>query len=100
MSKCKILKSLKFSFETKLSSVFIINSFNLNFKKFLDQGKQGEINFNFYEKNNHIGNERYAKANFTSYVTDNTSLKIPFPLLSTLLDYKTALQTHFYYYGK
>lgn len=33
-------------------------------------------------------------------IPDNSSLKIPFPLLSTLLDYKTALQTHFYYYGK
>ena len=33
-------------------------------------------------------------------IPDNASLKIPFPLLATLLDYKTALQTHFYYYGK
>ena len=38
--------------------------------------KSNELNFNFYEKNNHIGNERYAKANFTSYITNNTSLKI------------------------
>jgi LPS-assembly protein len=53
------------------------NSFNhvyyndLNLKTFL---KQGEINFNFYEKNSHIGNERYAKANLTAYLTDNTTL--------------------------
>jgi len=53
------------------------NSFNhvyyndLNLKTFF---KQGEINFNFYEKNSHIGNERYAKANLTSYLTDNTTL--------------------------
>ncbi|MSP06560.1 MAG: LPS-assembly protein LptD [Candidatus Fonsibacter sp.] len=46
---------------------------DLNLKSFL---KQGEINFNFYEKNSHIGNERYAKANLTSYVTDNTKLTI------------------------
>ena len=46
---------------------------DLNIKTFL---KQGEINFNFYEKNNHIGNERYAKANLTSYLTDNTKLTI------------------------
>lgn len=46
---------------------------DLNLKTFL---KQGEINFNFYEKNNHIGNERYAKANLTSYLTDNTKLTI------------------------
>jgi LPS-assembly protein len=46
---------------------------DLNLKTIL---KQGEINFNFYEKNSHIGNERYAKANLTSYLTDNTTLKI------------------------
>jgi LPS-assembly protein len=57
----------------------IDNSFNyiyyndLNLRTFL---KQGEINFNFYEKNNHIGSERYAKANLTSYLTDNTKLTI------------------------
>lgn len=33
-------------------------------------------------------------------IPDNTPLKIPFPLTASLLDYKTALQTHFYYYGK
>ena len=49
---------------------------DINLKKYLDQGKQGEINFNFYEKNNHIGNERYAKANLASYLTDNTKLTI------------------------
>jgi hypothetical protein len=27
-------------------------------------------------------------------------LRIPFPLLSSILDYKSALDTHFYYYGK
>jgi LPS-assembly protein len=46
---------------------------DLNIKTFL---KQGEINFNFYEKNSHIGNERYAKANLTSNLTDNTKLTI------------------------
>ena len=39
---------------------------DLNLKTFL---KQGEVNFNFYEKNSHIGNERYAKANLTTYLT-------------------------------
>ena len=33
-------------------------------------------------------------------IPNNTTLKIPFPLISSLLDYKSALQTHFYYYGK
>jgi LPS-assembly protein len=46
---------------------------DLNLKSFL---KEGEVNFNFYEKNSHIGNERYATANLTSYLTDNTKLKI------------------------
>jgi LPS-assembly protein len=46
---------------------------DLNLKTFL---KHGEVNFNFYEKNSHIGNERYAKANLTSYLTDNTKLTI------------------------
>jgi len=38
--------------------------------------KQGEVNFNFYEKNSHIGSERYAKANLSSFITDNTKIKI------------------------
>jgi len=56
---------------------------DLNLKTFL---KQGEINFNFYEKNSHIGSERYAKANLTSYLTDNTKLT-----LSTDRNLKTDL---------
>ena len=46
---------------------------DVTFKKFL---KQGEVNFNFYEKNSHIGSERYAKANLISFVTDSTKIKI------------------------
>ena len=66
------------NFDVSLKNT-IDNGFNhiyyndLNLKTFL---KEGEINFNFYEKNSHIGNERYAKANLTSYLTDNTKLKI------------------------
>jgi hypothetical protein len=33
-------------------------------------------------------------------IPDNTVLKIPFPLQSSLLDYKSALDTYFFYYGK
>jgi LPS-assembly protein len=64
------------NFDVALKST-LDNSFNhvyyndLNLKTFF---KQGEINFNFYEKNSHVGNERYAKANLTSYLTDNTTL--------------------------
>jgi len=56
---------------------------DLNLKTFL---KQGEVNFNFYEKNSHIGSERYAKANLTNYLTDNTKL-----IISTDRNLKTEL---------
>jgi LPS-assembly protein len=46
---------------------------DFTFKKFF---KQGDFNFNFYEKNNHIGSERYAKANLTTFITDSTKIKI------------------------
>jgi LPS-assembly protein len=46
---------------------------DLNIKTFL---KQSEFHFNFYERNNHIGSERYAKANLISNLTDNTKLTI------------------------
>jgi LPS-assembly protein len=66
------------NFDVTIKNTFD-NGFNhiyyndLSIKTFL---KQGEINFNFYEKNSHIGNERYAKANLTSYLTENTKLTI------------------------
>jgi LPS-assembly protein len=46
---------------------------DLNVKTFINQG---EINFNLYEKNNYLGNERYAKANLITYISENTKLKI------------------------
>jgi len=66
------------NFEIKIKNT-IDNEINgvyysdLNFKKFFNNG---EINFNFYEKNKYIGNERNAKANFISSLTDSTKLKI------------------------
>jgi hypothetical protein len=33
-------------------------------------------------------------------IPDNATLKIPFPLLSSILDYKAGLETYFYYYGR
>jgi hypothetical protein len=33
-------------------------------------------------------------------INDNTILTIPFPLTPSLLDYKSALDQYFYYYGK
>ena len=33
-------------------------------------------------------------------IPDGTVLIIPFPLLSSLQDYKNALENHFYYYGR
>jgi len=62
--------TLKNTFDNGFDHVYYND---LNLKTFL---KQGEINFNFYEKNSHVGNERYAKASLTSYVTENTKIKI------------------------
>jgi hypothetical protein len=33
-------------------------------------------------------------------IPDGTVLFIPFPLTQSLQDYKNALDTHFYYYGR
>ena len=62
--------TLKSTFDNQLNHVYY-NDFT--FKK---NFTSSEINFNFYEKNSHIGNERFAKANLTSYITDSTKLKI------------------------
>jgi len=62
--------TLKNTFDNQLNHVYY-NDFTIK-KNFTSS----EINFNFYEKNSHIGNERYAKANLSSYVTDSAKLKI------------------------
>lgn len=62
--------TLKNTFDNQLNHVYY-NDFT--FKK---NFTSSEINFNFYEKNSHIGNERYARANLASYITDSTKLKI------------------------
>lgn len=33
-------------------------------------------------------------------IPDSTTLIIPFPLISSLQDYKSALDNHFFYYGR
>lgn len=33
-------------------------------------------------------------------IPDSTTLIIPFPLITSLQDYKTALDNHFFYYGR
>ena len=33
-------------------------------------------------------------------ITDGSTLVIPFPLVNSLQDYKKALDTHFFYYGR
>lgn len=33
-------------------------------------------------------------------ITDGSNLVIPFPLVNSLQDYKKALDTHFFYYGR
>ena len=62
--------TLKNTFDNQFNHIYY-NDFTVK-KSF----SSGEINFNFYEKNSHIGNERYAKANLISYLTDSTKLKI------------------------
>ena len=62
--------TLKNTFDNQLNHVYYND---LTIKK---NFSSAEANFNFYEKNTHIGNERYAKANLTSYITDSTKLKI------------------------
>ena len=62
--------TLKNTFDNQLNHIYY-NDFTIK-KNFTSS----EINFNFYEKNTHIGNERYAKANLISYITDSTKLKI------------------------
>jgi LPS-assembly protein len=79
--------TLKNTLDKDLSHIYYND---LNLKTFI---KQGEVNFNFYEKNSHIGNERYAKANMTSYLTENTKLSI-----STDRNLKTDL-TNFHKLG-
>jgi LPS-assembly protein len=62
--------TLKNTIDNQLNSIYYSD---LNLKKFL---KNGEINFNYYEKNHYIGSQRYAKANLISNLSDNTKLKI------------------------
>ena len=38
--------------------------------------EKGQININYYEKNRHIGNEEFLKANLINNITDNVALKI------------------------
>ena len=61
---------MKNTFDNQLNHVYYND---LTIKK---NFSSSEVNFNFYEKNSHIGNERYAKANITSYITDGTKVKI------------------------
>ena len=61
--------TLKNTFDNQLNHVYYND---LTIKK---NFSSTEVNINFYEKNTHIGNERYAKANLASYITDNTKLK-------------------------
>ena len=62
--------TIKNTFDNQLNHIYYND---LTVKK---NFSSNEINFNLYEKNTHIGNERYAKANLISYVTDNIKLRI------------------------
>jgi LPS-assembly protein len=60
--------TLKNTLDNNLDKIFYSD---LNIKTYL---KQGIIDFTFYEKNKHIGGERYAKANFTTQINENTKI--------------------------
>ena len=45
-----------------------------------------------------VANPNYG--GLESNIPDNTTLIIPFPLVASLQDYKTALDNHFLYYGR
>jgi LPS-assembly protein len=62
--------TLKNTIDNQFNSIYYSD---LNIKKFFNSG---EVNFNYYEKNNYIGHERYAKANLVSNLTEATKLKI------------------------
>jgi LPS-assembly protein len=62
--------SLKSTFDNQFNHIYYND---LSIKKEITSGN---INFNFYEKNSHVGNEKYAKANLTSYLTDSVKLKL------------------------
>jgi hypothetical protein len=44
------------------------------------------------------GNPQFGGLEWNIY--DGAIITIPFPLLGSLQDYKSALDTHFYYYGR
>jgi hypothetical protein len=45
-----------------------------------------------------MANPQFSSNEFN--IPDGTVLTIPFPLLASLQDYKSALETQFYYYGR
>jgi hypothetical protein len=45
-----------------------------------------------------IANPELGGSEFS--IPDGTVLNVPFPLISSLQDYKTALNNYFFYYGK
>lgn len=62
-----------------------------------------KISFEFYKTPYfgwliQISNPQYGS--LEKDIPDGTVLTIPFPLVQSLQDYKNALDTHFYYYGR
>lgn len=45
-----------------------------------------------------LANPQYTGFEFN--IPDGSILTIPYPLLSSLQDYKSSLDTHFFYYGR
>ena len=63
----------------------------------------GKISYEFYNTPYFGWLIQMANPNLGSMennIPDGTVLIIPFPLVQSLQDYKNAIDTHFYYYGR
>lgn len=65
-----LIINLKNTIDKNLNNIYY-NDLNIR-----TLSEKNELNINFYEKNKHIGNEKFIKANLIQNLTDNTSLKI------------------------
>ena len=65
-----LIINLKNTIDKNLNNIYYND---LNIKTL---SEKNEVNINFYEKNKHIGDEKFIKANFIQNLTDNTALKI------------------------
>ena len=89
-------------FSNKLNSIFQNIKNNVYFYKKnisrLDKISQQYYQTPFFGWLILIANPQFGGLETNIY--DGAMLKIPYPLETSLLDYKTEVETHFFYYGK